>query len=934
MKSISPILFLSLLLSLNVTGGDLVFLATGTPTPYRAIRPEQSFTFLEVDTGFRVTGGWLGGSVVDVYNTFDPSQTPEYWDQTEWVYTLQAAADDPWNFVSYGYYITNNTTDPSIVFPDDIDESVVYFDVIGVHTQYSDLGINKVLGQTGLLYAYNVTNDSKLLPAPLHNEQSTNYPAGFGSYSNDFWSLTLGNINTWVTTNYVDSGSPEIYEWTRTADAGDTVVLTGGGITSGVTDLIVYDADGTFYFAQPQLFADNQFAFTLRGELANNRMYWVLPRNGENYGQSFPINQTESWWVGPDKVAAGDTFSVFGRNLELGDDGLTQLWIDGYGWVTNTAANPYKVDFICPAIGTGTYDIYIHNGHGGKYGWAEGLSLTVESDVDWSSGTTTSMSYYAATTAGFEQALADVGVNGTVTVPAGTYYISSQLDIPSYRRLIGDDRATTILQTSASFTWGLYTQGKTDIEIRDLTIKSGAYNNTALINAKGNDLLIANVTVDQTLDPTTSVGSIGDDQTTPAISVGGGDYVTISNCHIITRSPVWVDDPAKQVFFKDTHFQGQYHPNALIKFEGEQYSITGCTASPYDTNTAASGWTRGRFMDFNGGNHAIQKVYIGGCTTTNLGPDTANQAGVGTNHGEQINIEGGAASYEGIVISATSNTVTLASSYGTTTNLNIVITGGTGIGQCRRIAGASGTLITVDRNWTIQPENGSLVTIGRFVTKMAIYNNVFEGMQANVDVNNDSMGSDGVHFYSGTFGNVVDGNTFRRTKSGTELWAGDMGSSTSDLAMPCYFNVFQNNTYTNNRFSIEMQFGDWEVSGGRLFRESNTHLGNVLRGNDIRSVVGKAIQYSSCEAWSAFGLNVFDNNTINGAPEAIDYSYDNHPEWSWPIATATSNQLFIGNTFTNVTTNIDMGNQAGKVYFKNHTTDGINTGGTGGIITL
>ena len=75
---------------------------------------------------------------------------------------------------------------------------------------------------------------------------------------------------------------------------------------------------------------------------------------------------------------------MYGRNLS-NQNGTTNSWIyiqpPGYAgqWVTPTSVNPYQVSFTVPSLANGTYQVWVHNGHGGHYGWSGPLTLTVYS---------------------------------------------------------------------------------------------------------------------------------------------------------------------------------------------------------------------------------------------------------------------------------------------------------------------------------------------------------------------------------------------------------------------------------------------------------------------------------------------------------------------------------------------------------------------------
>ena len=108
----------------------------------------------------------------------------------------------------------------------------------------------------------------------------------------------------------------------------------------------------------------------------------MWPKNANGVGYPAAINRTDAWWLGPQLAAVGETISVFGRNLS-NQNGTTTSWVyikpPGYAgqWVTPTSVNPYQVSFTVPSLSTGSYEVWIHNGHGGHYGWSGPLTLTV-----------------------------------------------------------------------------------------------------------------------------------------------------------------------------------------------------------------------------------------------------------------------------------------------------------------------------------------------------------------------------------------------------------------------------------------------------------------------------------------------------------------------------------------------------------------------------
>ncbi len=55
-------------------------------------------------------------------------------------------------------------------------------------------------------------------------------------------------------------------------------------------------------------------------------MYLLWPRTGANFGKPVALNRTEAWWVGADQALAGETVSVYGRNLSHGNSTVSS-WV-------------------------------------------------------------------------------------------------------------------------------------------------------------------------------------------------------------------------------------------------------------------------------------------------------------------------------------------------------------------------------------------------------------------------------------------------------------------------------------------------------------------------------------------------------------------------------------------------------------------------------
>ena len=159
----------------------------------------------------------------------------------------------------------------------------------------------------------------------------------------------------------------------------------------------------------------------------------------------------------PIRPASGQTVSVYGQNLTFSPtDGLSWVYITQAGsstgqWATVTSANPYQVSFVVPTgLAAGNYQVWVHNGHGGEYGWSSPMTLTVVAAAAANGPVFNVLNYGAIgngvtnSTAAFQAALNAAGQypGATVYVPAGNYMVS-QIFMRSNNLLIGDGAGKT-----------------------------------------------------------------------------------------------------------------------------------------------------------------------------------------------------------------------------------------------------------------------------------------------------------------------------------------------------------------------------------------------------------------------------------------------------------------------------------------------------------
>ncbi|MGA3008604.1 MAG: glycosyl hydrolase family 28-related protein, partial [Opitutaceae bacterium] len=374
-----------------------------------------------------------------------------------------------------------------------------------------------------------------MLNDPQPNPAPTTIPGGWDVFTPPVSSQPAG------------FGTPTIAEWTRTGASDDSLIMTGDAFSNLTgtgqgkdTQFLVYGQTGGGDAVQAPasiLRLDGmKAAVNLPAGLPAWSTYFVWPGNSAGYGVPVAVNRTDAWWLSGPRVdpvslqcaaSPGDTVSVYGRNLAH-SNGTVASWVylqaaGGSGqWATVTSVNPYRVQFTVPgAIASGTYEVWIHNGHGGNYGWSNGLdplhplTLTVAAPFTWDSDTNGVFNPNASAPANFNVKASPYNAVGdgitddsgailrayldavsyiqahpeahpTLYFPAGTYSMSQGLGVYRQLRYRGDGKDLTILQCNPVFgvaprespsgpSTGLFAAGAneqyaSDAEIRDMTL--------------------------------------------------------------------------------------------------------------------------------------------------------------------------------------------------------------------------------------------------------------------------------------------------------------------------------------------------------------------------------------------------------------------------------------------------------------------------------
>lgn len=754
------------------------------------------------------------------------------------------------------------------------------------------------------------------------------------------------------------ANSPTIAECTRNGGPGDSLVLTGDKLTSFTGNDLGKDSAFIAYGQSnsalgigsstiPALEA-NKATLTLDSSLPGGSLYFLWARNSVGYSRPVAINKADAWWVGPDVANPGQTISLYGQNLSY-HGGTTSAWVyikpaSGAGqWATVTAVNPYKVDFVVPAsLTSGTYQIWAHNGTGGKYGWSSPLTLTVTTGYTnafvWPTDaghTFDAKAKYGAKGDGTTNDATAIqnAINAahtannysTVYLPAGTYLVNTHLQLYSNMRILGDGQTSTILLgSSADFDGGsdsgvlevgLYAPTPSNVAVQKMTINASANGANFAIHGRVSNMSISDVDLSQLSSVT-----INNKPNCSSIYLDQSSYLFLNRINVRGGSVSF--NGSRQVFIDHTNFYGKFDQH-LLNSHGpvNEFAATNNTGQDYD-NTSADGWSSGVWWKFlNNGAGAERGFYFENNTSHDLGV-RPNNGTVGQLWGEQYSWEqeyswfiAGPAHNSNVtasVLSATAISVTFNANVpppsGSARYMAIVIDG-KGIGQSRMITVYNGATITLDRAWNVIPDATSMISVIAAADHIAIYNNHMDGKTADTLLPDTAISnSSAIQPYGGVLNLVADSNDITDTRYG--IFTCDLGerSGTINYFEPNYFHLYVNNTIQNTRWAIQQNQSGADFSGAV---PATYLLGMVFRRNNITGTVRSAFsQYAIDPGTTArwINMNVMEQSTVTNVPIGVDLTAG-HPSQQ-------GNQVFLDNNFS-----LGSATPSGSIGFKFYSTN-------------
>ena len=693
---------------------------------------------------------------------------------------------------------------------------------------------------------------------------------------------------------------PAIIQNTWNAAPGDAIGIYGANfVASGMqTEVLLlpiseYHGEDTpegNMYSLPLLALDDGVIQTVISENVPKDIYVGFVKVGSMYSRPCYINEPQCDWLSETEICAGQTVRVFGRNfVDPTGAGKTQVYVcaeDGSASYPAqvTAITPYKLDFIVPdmvvpgtkyivKVGTGSSGYAtgvlaadeavtamtdenfddIKSKYGIELGWASQLNDEKTFNVkDYGAQGNGTASDVAAVNEALRAAAAEGG--GVIYFPAGRYNLTSMTDgftIPDNSILLGDGKEASVIlidkRVNAAQSYsGIAKIGLLSELLRpedDTTRRISGYVGSILIASGENVHFFMKDAALTTRDGSSIVSYMH-------------QHIAIedSSFDITHQGPMFMNEDLST--YMKIRFVNNYVTNTQrsMLWTGTHSWIDGCT---FEGNNGGENCEKGDKGTVATMEHRISemwgdKLYYG--NNKIIGTIGDQRQGFDDNSGEGICNQATQRIQVNNLTNATANTIQANVDFDRIKagedpvvqkrgkqiiGAKIAITSGRGTGQVRRVVGAAGDTITVDRDWDVIPEPGDVFYIdGAMPERYIIVNNQIEAKTR----------KGGIMLYNNSYDNVIDNNVM--TNSGG-IWLGKAQVKEQNRNTISFYNYIANN---------QLSGGIMEKEGG--LRDNALSIGT---GDDGGVVLASD---PDINAVSQFG-NLYRRNTINGSGKTI-----------------------------------------------------------------
>jgi hypothetical protein len=639
----------------------------------------------------------------------------------------------------------------------------------------------------------------------------------------------------------------EVYSNSDGAAPDETVVLCGRGLKSATAWGPALAPSGGRVEPKVQVATGELLAATLP-EGAYDGLIILWPGNGEHWGEPIRLNAPDPWWATPDRTHPAEVIRIFGRNLVRRPDGaeafvlLLRKGASKGSWLRVMGGDRYALTCMLPDdAAPGEYEIWVHAGTGGEWGWGGPITLRIEARPK----SPRVVPCGGRDAAAIEAAVSKLGpAGGQVELEEGTYLLDRTLIIPARVAVVNPAHGAPVLQVTA------------DAAIAD----AGGVHPAVWLRGDGAGLRNLHILGTPATDTGVFIGRASGESgrlrdtrvvgvqvadverkewLSCAVRLRGVEYAVVSHCSLTAQTPLLLED-VRQGQFVDNRLLGARRSGggAEAAIMGWQSSMRECLIADnvIAAPEAAGGPGVRRMIWVSSGRGSVDH----NCFARNR-TDQARFAGIaGTeeNVGETIMPESNMRiAWYGPIAAASDDSVTLPGQgpfqppteaspdrdEPPLTEYFISIVKGRGLGQCRRVVGKDGKRLLLDRPWRVIPDASSLVVMRTdFVRNLILDNQVADGMT-------------GLQLWIGGSENIFARNRVARQRRQGVLLYGAMTTQEPTMPRtwnrgigPLYYNLVEGNSFDETALGMNLNVNaeaasDWPLAVGNVFRYNSAN---------------------------------------------------------------------------------------------------------------
>ena len=675
------------------------------------------------------------------------------------------------------------------------------------------------------------------------------------------------------------AGAPIIGQITPQANPDDSVMIAGEGFKSGGFKAYVYAQsekdNGKAIEAKYTVIDDQKMQLVIDKSL-DYGVYGVYLENSNGKGNVKFINTPKIWYINYTQRTAGEQLDIYGENLTTDNKTDTNVFFVSangkYCEASIVYADAFKVSVLVPdSLTVGEeYEVHVHNGHGGKYGFAvseEKMKYSDTSAVVYD-GNVIDVTEFGADpednanddTEAIKDALNTAMVGDIIYFPKGVYFVSSTISIDTSVRFCGDGKENTVIISANAVKEAAFDVNAGPVQFVNLGFWQkrtiGALT-SSFIQAKHVSVGLNEYSVK--INDCKFVQSVEPEYRSLKYPIVGqsADGIIVENNEFDTVALVQTYGCNRISVRNNKGYMGMfvgkyYHQNTTLFTNSDRLDMSNNIIQGKDIIDDPTGmlrkdnWTSGRSIAVQG---TGTNFYICNNTFERTGlPDD--------NAGEQIMLENQTCRYDGRIGSADANLITMPTGVAIQASKGdvITITSGKGQSQYREVESISKKGITVKDPWDIVPDASSKILISRCFRNLAINNNTFDGY-ANYSQNPGA--TTGIQVYGGTNNLFYTNNTIKNVPEGICLQPYYMTAEGSMARANISWNMFDGNKIESCGEGIRIVYNSDTSTA-----EFEAIYGNVFRRTSIKNIEN----YLATSGWTDMGgkgvkVGMYDNNS-------------------------------------------------------------------------